>query len=118
MVSQRGQEPLGTLPVIREVIDVSTIERTAVSLMLLFGCLVVGASWVYVIVIRATPQDAITWILLGLFCFVVVETLGTILLWGMRIVGLPEKFVKWLAVATVGEVAALLAIVVKHFFGR
>ncbi|MFL6310536.1 MAG: hypothetical protein ACJ71W_00390 [Terriglobales bacterium] len=56
--------------------------------------------------------------LTGTFIFAVFETFAIILLWGLGRLELPEKFVHWLGAATIGEIATLLTIIVKHVFSK
>ena len=55
-------------------------------------------------------------IFLGIYMFAVVATFAIIVLWGLGRLDIPESFMKWLGVATIGEVAGLLIYVVRQIF--
>jgi hypothetical protein len=62
--------------------------------------------------LRATAAKFV----LRLFGFSVVATFALIVFWGMGYLHYPESFLKWLGVATIGEVATVLGLVVKYLF--
>jgi hypothetical protein len=110
------RESLEPLPVIRKW-DASP-ERGAALLLTAFGCLIVALSWIYIFVHQTTVSDAIIWVMLGLYVFVVIGTFGMILWYGLKMIELPEALIKTLAVSTICEVAALILVIVKHFFSH
>jgi len=61
--------------------------------------------------------DFVTLILVGVYVFAVITTFAIILLWGLGRLDLPQKFMRWLGVATIGEVAGLVTFIVKKVLG-
>ncbi|HKZ03120.1 MAG TPA: hypothetical protein VJ180_12820 [Pyrinomonadaceae bacterium] len=55
-------------------------------------------------------------IFLGIYMFAVISTFAIVVLWGLGRLDITESFMKWLGVATIGEVAGLLAYVLKQIF--
>lgn len=58
--------------------------------------------------------ETITATIIGTYTFAVFETFAIFLLWGFRRLSMPDKFVHWLGAATVGEVAGLVALILKY----
>lgn len=48
-------------------------------------------------------------IMLGIYIFAVIATFAIIFLWGLGRLVIPDSFMRWLGIATVGEIAGLLA---------
>jgi len=77
----------------------------------------------YVILFSMTgrPKDLrvlIALIVLGVFSFAVMATFDVVVFWGLGTLKLPEAFVHWLGVVTVGEIAGLLVIIVRRIFPK
>ena len=64
----------------------------------------------------ATFAEFTSLIFLGIYMFAVIATFAIIILWGLGRLDLPDKFMAWLGVATIGEIAGLLAYVVRQIF--
>ena len=68
------------------------------------------------VVTDATLRITATKIMLGLFAFSVVATFAIIFGYGRRYLVYPEWFLKWLGMATIGEIATFLGYILKYLF--
>jgi hypothetical protein len=59
-----------------------------------------------------TLAELITLLFMDIYIFAVVSTFAIIVLWGLKRLDLPNKFMSWLGAATVGEIAGLLTYVI------
>lgn len=58
--------------------------------------------------------EFVTLVFLGLFVFAVLATFAIIVLWGLGRLDLPGSFMKWLGLATIGEIVGLLLFVLRY----
>jgi hypothetical protein len=49
-----------------------------------------------------------TMIFLGIYMYAVITTFAIIFLWGLGRLVIPDQFMRWLGIATIGEIAGLL----------
>lgn len=76
----------------------------------------IGA-WVFIAQNRLdTPQEFTGMTMVALFMFVTVSTVGLIVLAASKEIELDPSFLKWLAGATIAEVAGICTIIVKAYF--
>lgn len=64
----------------------------------------------------ATFAEFVSMIFLGIYMFAVIATFAIIILWGLGRLDIPDSFMKWLGMATIGEIVGLLAYVLKQVF--
>ena len=64
----------------------------------------------------ATFPEFASMIFLGIYMFAVIATFAIIILWGLGRLDIPDSFMKWLGMATIGEIAGLVGVVVKEIF--
>lgn len=55
-------------------------------------------------------------IILGIYIFAVIATFAIIFLWGLGRLVIPDSFMRWLGIATVGEIAGLLTFGLQYVF--
>jgi hypothetical protein len=63
-----------------------------------------------------TFAQFVSMIFLWIYMFAVIATFAIVILWGLGRLDIPDSFMKWLGGATIGEIAGLLAFVVKQIF--
>jgi len=64
----------------------------------------------------ATLRGTATRIMLALFAFSVVATFAIIVGYGLGYLKYPEWFLKWLGLATIGEITTFLGYILKFLF--
>jgi|SRR5208337_5604038 len=101
-----------TVEPIREARNVSSVELVGGIFLIVAG---VFPLWVFLCLFHKQLSEVITVSVLGLYVFVVFETFAVFFLSGLGRLSFPDKFLHWLGVATVGEVAGLLYFVMKNF---
>ena len=111
--------PSVTSPPVRTIIKSGRVV-TGIETKLALG-LIVFAATVPIVTIAwwgrpVTLTDFLTLIFVGIYMFAVITTFAIILLVGLGRLDLPEKFMYWLGVATIGEDAGLLMFVIKKVF--
>jgi hypothetical protein len=64
----------------------------------------------------ATFSEFASMIFLGIYMFAVIATFAIIILWGLGRLDIPDSFMKWLGMATIGEIVGLVGYVLRHTF--
>lgn len=64
----------------------------------------------------ATFPEFASMIFLGIYMFAVIATFAIIILWGLGRLDIPDSFMKWLGMATIGEIVGLVGYVLKQIF--
>ncbi len=96
--------------------EVKGYELKSAVILILFGTVPLVVFWFHLWRNNSELREWVALNILGLYAFVVIETFSVILLWGFRRLSLPEKFVHWLGVTALGEVAGLAGYMVKKVF--
>ena len=111
-MSEAGPTPLEP---IKEARVVSGIElRTALLLVVLAVAVPFGMGLWFLSGRNPSLQEFLVVIVLALLAFWSIATVGIILLWGLGRLVLPEQLVHYLGVATVGEIAGIVVLVVRN----
>jgi hypothetical protein len=86
-------------------------------LMALAVVLPAAGVWAFIANNRlSNPKDFAGLTMISLFIFVTMSTMGLIILASSKAIELEAGFLRWLAGATVAEVAGISAIIVKAYF--
>jgi hypothetical protein len=118
LARRSGQiEQVPVLEAVKDARPMTGSERLATLALLAFGTLPFLASWTYIFLHNEIALDQlITLNVLAAFFFAIIETFSLILLRGFGRITLPDKFMHWLGVATVGQVAGMLVWIIKKVF--
>jgi len=108
----KAKETLTTNKVIKGAREVSGIVDWSAIGLLIFAAVIPTALAIWWGKPSSLPE-LVTLVLLGLYVFAVISTFAIIMLWGLRRLDLPDRFMSWLGGATVGEIVGLLAFIVR-----
>ena len=100
---------------VTEAREVTPFDKCGIALVA-FGMSPLVVGWILLFRREFEMGEFIAINILGLFSLTVIETFSIILLWGLGRLELPQKIVHWLGMATVGEVAGMLLIIIKYVF--
>jgi hypothetical protein len=110
-----GSDKLEPVNVVRAAGIVTKMELGAGLGLLLFAAAVPIATMLWWGRPTAFPEFT-TMIFLGIYMYTVITTFAIIFLWGLGRLVIPDQFMRWLGVATIGEVAGLLGFGLQWVF--
>jgi hypothetical protein len=105
---RRTIEKATTIPVVRKAIDVTNAERFAAIGLLAFGALPLVVSWVRLLTSVFNLAEWTNLTILGLYSFVLIETVSLILLRGLRRIDLSDAAMRWIGCMALAEIVPLV----------
>ena len=122
---------MATAPVITAAVPTQNAPSTSLATstpptkFAYFGYVIMGAAfvlpfvgvWTFIAKNHLnTPEEFVSLTVISLFIFVTMSTIGLIVLGSSGELQISEAFLKWLAGATIAEVAGMCGIIIKAYF--